>query len=70
MQGGRPKWPSGEQEGGNPECHSGHMVFVYAVGENVEDGVSPMHDEVDAMDGRRFLAVRCCKPVGKQKFRR
>ena len=46
------------------------MVFVYAVGENVEDGVSPMHDEVDAMDGRRFLAVRCCKPVGKQKFRR
>lgn len=46
------------------------MVFVYAVGENVEDGVSPMHDEVDAMDGRQFLAVGCREPVEKKKFRR
>lgn len=31
------------------------MVFVHAVGKNVEDGVSPMRDEVDGMKGRPFV---------------
>ena len=54
-----PAWPFGEQKGGDPEAHSGHMVFCvchfWTLGGTLRMAFLLMRDEVRVMNGRPFV---------------